>query len=124
MIRHIILQKRFSFITACKRSLGQGNIFSSVCQEFCSQEGVPGQVHPPPSRYTPGQVHPSGQVHPPTRKVHPLGQVPPPRAVHAGKYGQQAGGTHPTGMHSCLKLFSAVACASTYHSLIMVVATL
>ena len=25
----------------------------------------------------------------------------PPRAVHAGKYGQQAGGTHPTGMHTC-----------------------
>ena len=25
----------------------------------------------------------------------------PPGAVHAGRYGQQAGGTHPTGMHSC-----------------------
>ena len=24
-------------VTACKRSLGQGNIFRSVCQEFCSQ---------------------------------------------------------------------------------------
>ena len=22
-------------------------------------------------------------------------------AVHAGRYGQQVGGTHPTGMHSC-----------------------
>ena len=29
----------------------------------------------------------------------PLGRHPP-FAVHAG-YGQQAGGTHPTGMHSC-----------------------
>ena len=30
-------------ITACKRSLGQGNIFTSVCQEFCSRGGlVPG----------------------------------------------------------------------------------
>ena len=28
-------------ITARKRSLGQGNIFRSVCQEFCSQGGVP-----------------------------------------------------------------------------------
>ena len=27
-------------ITTCKRSLGQGNIFSSMCQEFCSQGGV------------------------------------------------------------------------------------
>ena len=26
----------------------------------------------------------------------------PPGAEHAGRYGQQAGGTHPTGMHSCL----------------------
>ena len=25
----------------------------------------------------------------------------PPEAVHAGRYGQQAGGTHPTGMHTC-----------------------
>ena len=24
-----------------------------------------------------------------------------PRAVHAGRYGQQAGGMHPTGMQSC-----------------------
>ena len=28
-----------TIFTARKRSLGQGNIFSSVCQEFCSQEG-------------------------------------------------------------------------------------
>ena len=27
----------------------------------------------------------------------------PTGAVHAGRYGQQAGGTHPTGMHSCLE---------------------
>ena len=40
--------------------LGQGNIFRSVCQEFCSHLG----------------------------------------AVHAGRYRQQAGGMHPTGMHT------------------------
>ena len=45
--------------------LGQGNIFRSLCQEFCSHPG----------------------------------------AVHVGRYGQQAGGTHPTGMHTCLNLF-------------------
>ena len=27
-------------ITALKRSLGQGNIFIGVCQEFCSQGGA------------------------------------------------------------------------------------
>ena len=45
--------------------LRQGNIFRSVCQEFCSHLG----------------------------------------AVHAGRYGQQVGGSNPTGMHTCLKLF-------------------
>ena len=44
----------------------------------------------------PGQVHP----HPPWAGTPPR-QVHPPEAVHAGRYGQQAGGTHPTGMHSC-----------------------
>ena len=89
----------------------------------------PDQVHPPGTRYTTplDQVHPRDQVHPPgpgtppgTRytpqdQVHPLHQIPPPRtsnprAVHAGKYGQQAGGTHPTGMHSCycMNLFGPV----------------
>ena len=31
----------FIIFTARKRSLGQGNIFTSVCQEFCPQRGVP-----------------------------------------------------------------------------------
>ena len=31
-----------SFITARKRSLGQGNVLSSVCQGFCSQGGMCG----------------------------------------------------------------------------------
>ena len=61
------------------------------------------------------QVHPREQVHPPGTRYIPLGpgtplgtgtpsrdQVHPPEAVHVGRYGQLAGGTHPTGMHSCL----------------------
>ena len=28
-----------------------------------------------------------------------------PRAVHAGRYGQQAGGMHSTGMQSCCLCF-------------------
>ena len=46
--------------------------------------GTPAWAGTPPGRYTPRQVHP-----------HPLG------AVHDGRYGQQAGGMHPTGMYSC-----------------------
>ena len=104
--------------------MGQGNIFSSMCQEFCSQGGgVPGQVHPlgqvqPLAGTPPRQVHPQAGTPPtlgrytPPRQVHPsctppLGRYtpwqeqPPPGAVYAGRYGQQAGGMHPTGMHSC-----------------------
>ena len=83
----------------------------------------------PPSRYTPRQVHPQQvtppwQVHPqagtppgrftplgmytpwtgtppsPHAGTPPTGQIHPPRQCMLG-YGQQAGGTHPTGMHSC-----------------------
>ena len=35
------------------------------------------------------------------REQTPQEQVPPPCAVHAGRYRQQAGGKHPTGMQSC-----------------------
>ena len=51
---------------------------------------------------------------PPSGSKHPLGadtpqeQTPPTAAVHAGRYGQQAGGTHPTGMHPCLFCFQYI----------------
>ena len=78
---------------------GQGNIFAPVCHSG----HVPGHVHPPQpgrqppqTRYTPSldQVHPPHQVHL-QDQVHPLQE-------HAGRYGQRAGGTHPTRMQSCL----------------------
>ena len=34
----------------------------------------------------------------------PSGADPSPSAVHSGRYGQQAGGMHPTGMQSCVYL--------------------
>ena len=72
----------------------QGYVFTPVCQSFCSQAGVPGQVHPQAGT-------PPGQVHPPFR--YPWAGTPP-GAVHAERYRQQAGGTHPIGMHSCFDL--------------------
>ena len=36
----------------------------------------------------------------------PFQQQTPPQAVHAGRYGQQVGGMHPTGMHICVLLGS------------------
>ena len=81
--------------------LGQVNIFSSVCQEFRPKgdgESAPlhaGIHHPPRTRHPPGPDPPGPD---------PPGPDPPgpdtPGAVHAGRYGQQAGGTHPTGMHT------------------------
>ena len=77
----------------------------------------PGPGTPPGTRYTPwNQVHPLGSGTPPDQVHHPPGTrytppgtrytpqtryTPPPNAEHAGRYGQWAGGTHPTGMQSC-----------------------
>ena len=45
-------------------------------------------------------------THPPRTRHHlPGTRHPPPGAEHAGRYGQRAGGMHPTGMQSCLKTF-------------------
>ena len=84
----------------------------SVCPQWgstwasTSQAGTPGQVHPlgryTPGRYTPWQVHPLGRYIP--RQVHP------PRPQCMLWYGQQAGGTHPTGMHSCNIVTSGYKC--------------
>ena len=79
-----------NIFTARKRSLGQGNIFIGVCQEFCSQGGLPG-------RRTPRQGDPRARRPPPARRPpqqgDPTPEGAPPRMATA------AGGTHPTGMH-------------------------
>ena len=69
---------------------------------------------PPILGTSPDQVHPLDQVHP-QDQVHPPDQVPPctrytspPHQVHPpgpGRYGLRAGGTHPTGMQSCIFMF-------------------
>ena len=49
-----------------------------------------------------GYTHPLGTDTPP-RIRHPPGSRHPPCAVHAGRYGQQSDGTHPTGMQTCIE---------------------
>ena len=66
----LALKCHIKFITARKRCLGQGNIFSSVCQEFCSQgesawAGTLQGRNTPLGRYTPWAGTPPRQVHPP-----------------------------------------------------------
>ena len=55
--------------------LGQGNIFTSVCQEFCPQGGLPQCMlgYPPNQAHTPPQSRPH-------RPGTPPGADPPPRA--------------------------------------------
>ena len=87
------------------------------------QAGTPPRwVHPPagapPLAGTPpGQVHPSRQVHPPGRyspragtppgQVHPPASTPPSRYPYSPRQtATVADGTHPTGMHYCIKVFN------------------
>ena len=61
-----------------------------VCLSACWDTILP----PPGSR--PPRSRPPGTRHPLPGSRPPLGADPPPGAEHAGRYGQCAGGTHPT----------------------------
>ena len=98
--------------------LRQGNIFTSVCQEFCPGGCLPQcmlgytprQTPTYPADTPPGQTPPHADTapgrhpltrhppvrHPPPGRHPPLGRHPPQQTATA------ADGTHPTGMHSCL----------------------
>ena len=58
---------------------------------------------PPPGRHPTGQTPPWADSHPQDRNPWADTPPPPPQPDTTG-YGQQADGTHPTGMHSCLIL--------------------
>ena len=60
------LSLNLSLFTARKRSLGQGNIFTSVCQKFCSQGTTPLHAGIPPQ---PGKDTPLGRQTPPGRQT-------------------------------------------------------
>ena len=55
---------------------------------------------PPPGKAEPQQGRSPGKETPPGKADPPV-QGHPPCAVHAGRYGQQVGGMHPTEMQSC-----------------------
>ena len=68
-----------TIFTTRKWSLGQGNIFIGMCQEFCSQGGCLPQCmlgyRPPRSRHPPEQTPPTGAEPPQSR--HPMGADTP-----------------------------------------------
>ena len=103
---------KFRFLLPSTTKLRQGNIFTGVCQSFCSQEGgvsqhALGQTSPPgqtPSplgrhpldRHRPGPI-PHGQ-NPPWADTPSWADTPLPTATTAEVM-------HPTGMHSCCVVF-------------------
>ena len=61
-------------------------------------------IHTPLGRHPPKEQIPLPQSRdPPAADPIPREQTSP-SAMHAGRYGQQAGGTHPIGMYTCLHL--------------------
>ena len=86
-----LLLARHAIVTA-RNEVGQGYVFTGVCDSV-HRGGLPQCMlgyHP----------HPLGAGTPP-EQAPPLPEQTPPRPEHAGRYGQRAGGTHPTGMQSC-----------------------
>ena len=91
-----------SFLPPATKLL-QGYVFTRVCDSV-HRRGFLTQCllgyHPSWQQTLPGSRPPFGtDTTPQSPHPHPPG-ADPSGAVHAGRYGQQAGGTHPTGMHS------------------------
>ena len=110
-IRHLYRPQRswgkVMFSQACV-ILFTGGVCLSACWDTTPrtrhplpQEQTPQGTPPPgvdPPEWTPWeQTSPPGADPPPPEQI----PLPPPDTEHAGRYGQRAGGTHPTGMQSC-----------------------
>ena len=118
-------QTKFAKVTFLHLSVSH-SVHRGVCFSVCwdthpsRTRHPPGTSHPPGSRNPPGADPPGSR--PPSRSrqppqtKHPWSRHPPQQAppeagtppfptVHAGRYGQQAGGMHPTGMQSCFTCF-------------------
>ena len=105
-------------ITARKRSFGQGNIFSSVCQEFCSQGGLPQCMlgyhlleQTPPLADTPRTRHPLDQA--PT-----LGEDTPPGSGTPLGLGTTPRSSHPP-RNACWEIRSTSRRYASYWNVIL-----
>ena len=84
----------FEYLPSENEVLGQGNIFTSVCHSFYPH-GWGSASRGEGSAFGGGSVFNGGLYR---GKV---GQIPYLHRIRKG-YGRRVGGTHPTGMHSCL----------------------
>ena len=118
--RHLISKTRLGFKSRVLTTLPFLQPANEVCTclSFCSRGGGRGvgvcpiacwdTPHPRSEAGTPRE-----QIHlwtrgryPPKSKQPPRNRHLPPGAVHAGRYGQQTDGMHPTGMQSfCFFIF-------------------
>ena len=94
------------FSVACVKNSVHGGCLPQCMLGYHPREQTPPRSRPPWSRHPPGADTPWEQTPPGANTPHqeqtpPTRSKHPPRAVHAGRYGQQAGGMHPTGMQSC-----------------------
>ena len=105
--------------TARKRSLGQGYIFRSVCQEFCPRGGrgypsMPCRSHwgmDPPGHAPPGKEVPPWQGSTPSGRKHPAWEggtplparkhIPPARKHPLGKEAPTLGRRQPPNGYCC-----------------------
>ena len=98
----ILDEAKLSPLLPLATKLRQGNVFTHVCHSVhggCLPHPLRADI---PQADTPPVQTP--QQTPPPRQT-PSGRHPPPWRTPLAQcmlgYGQQAGGTHPTGMHSC-----------------------
>ena len=102
---HKMIQKPELCLLPPANEVCKGYVFTRVYQSFCSQGGGYASVHariavppgaaPSPQEHTPPISRPL-----PSADTSPLEKTPP-WAVNAGRYSQQVGGAHPTGIHTC-----------------------
>ena len=128
-----LVNDRYTLVifTARKRSLGQGNVFTPVCDSlhrgvcvsqhamgrgvcfWCtpplatpldtlpSQEETPSWIHPAWADIHPGQTPPPGHAPPGHTPWADTPRQTPPGQTRPLKMTTEVGGTHPNGMHSC-----------------------
>ena len=79
---------------------GSASVHTGIPPPWEQTPSPPPRGADPPGADIPGSRHPLGGADTPREQTPPPG-ADPPSAQHAGRYGQCAGGTHPTGMQSC-----------------------